>query len=168
MWEDYKAVVSVCREKIIKSKAQLEINLTSSVKENKKIFNKYMRKKRKIQDNLCPLLYSRINRVVKKGEKDEILNTFFASACRRKTSCLLDTHPTELEDRDGKQNVQEEKVSDLLYHLQAHKSVKLDSFYLRVVRELAEPTFNHLPAALTNWGVSRCLDIVKYDAHLQE
>ncbi|KAF4792234.1 RNA-directed DNA polymerase from mobile element jockey [Turdus rufiventris] len=50
--------------------------------------------------------------------------------------------PPELVDREREQNrpsaTQEEAVSDLLSHLDTHKSMGLDGIYLRVLRELAE------------------------------
>ena len=48
----------------------------------------------------------------------------------------------ELEDRDREQNgapiIQGEMVSDLLHHLDTHKSMGLDGIHPRVLRELAE------------------------------
>ena len=37
-WKEYKEVVKMCREKIRKAKAQLELNLAAEVKGNKKLF----------------------------------------------------------------------------------------------------------------------------------
>lgn len=34
--EDYKDVVSLCRDKIIRTKAQLELNLATAIKDNEK------------------------------------------------------------------------------------------------------------------------------------
>ncbi|GAB0206371.1 mitochondrial enolase superfamily member 1 [Grus japonensis] len=52
------------------------------------------------------------------------------------------TQPRELEDRDGEQNeapiIQGEMVSNLLHHLDTHKSMGLDGTHPRVLRELAE------------------------------
>jgi len=67
---------------------------------------------------------------------------FFASVFNSKTSCSLGIQPPELEDREGEQNeapkIQEEMVSDLLHHLDAHKSMGLDEVCPRVLRELVE------------------------------
>ncbi|GAB0203778.1 hypothetical protein GRJ2_002843400 [Grus japonensis] len=56
--------------------------------------------------------------------------------------CCEVTQPPELEDRDGEQNeapiIQGEMVSDLLHHLDTHKSMGLDGIHPRVLRELAE------------------------------
>ncbi|KAK4825484.1 hypothetical protein QYF61_027639 [Mycteria americana] len=50
--------------------------------------------------------------------------------------------PPELEDRDGEQKeapiIQGEMVSDLLHHLDPHKSMGLDGIHPRVLRELVE------------------------------
>ena len=37
-WKEYKEVVKMCRQKIRKAKAQLELNLAAGVKGNKKLF----------------------------------------------------------------------------------------------------------------------------------
>ena len=46
-YEDYKYVVMLCREKISKAKAQLELNLATKVKDNNKYFYKYINSKRR-------------------------------------------------------------------------------------------------------------------------
>ena len=40
-WGEYKEVVRMCREKIRKAKAQLELNLATGVKRNKKLLKIY-------------------------------------------------------------------------------------------------------------------------------
>ena len=44
---DYKEAVRLCRAEIRRSKAQLEINLVSAIKDNKKCFYKYVNSKRR-------------------------------------------------------------------------------------------------------------------------
>ncbi|KAJ7400528.1 hypothetical protein BTVI_104639 [Pitangus sulphuratus] len=54
---------------------------------------------------------------------------------RSRTGYPQDNWPPELVDRDGEQNspvVQEEAVSDLLTHLDAHKSIGPDGLHLRL------------------------------------
>ena len=54
--EGYKDVMRLCREKIRMVKAQLELNLATAVKDNKKCSYKYISNKRKARENLHPLL----------------------------------------------------------------------------------------------------------------
>jgi len=54
--EDYKDVMKLRREKIRRAKSQVEINLATSLKDNKKFFYKYIRNKRRAKENLHPLL----------------------------------------------------------------------------------------------------------------
>jgi len=84
-------------------------------------------------------------------EKADILSAFFTSVFNSQTNYPEDTQPPQLRDRDGEQNkchtIQEEKVSDLLLHLDSHKLVnklvnldshKPDMILLRAMRKLAE------------------------------
>ncbi|KAK4816829.1 hypothetical protein QYF61_023893 [Mycteria americana] len=141
-WEDYKDVVGLCREKIRRAKAQLELNLATAVKDNKKCFYKYISNKRRAKENLHPLLDAGGNIVTENEEKAEVLNAFFTSVFNSKTSCSLGTQPPELEDRDGEQKevciIQGEVVSDLLHHLDTHKSMGLGGIHPKALRELAE------------------------------
>ncbi|KAK4825598.1 hypothetical protein QYF61_000687 [Mycteria americana] len=140
--EDYKGVARLCREKIKRAKAELELNLAAAVKDNKKHFFKYISSKRRAKENLQPLLDRGGNIVTKDEEKAEVLNAFLASVFNSKTNCSLGTQPPESEDRDGDQNgapiMQGEMVTDLLHHLDTHKSMGPDEIHLRVLKELAE------------------------------
>ena len=64
---------------IWRSKVQLEINLPSAVKNNKKCFYKYVSSKRKTRESLHPLLDAGGNMVTSDEEKAEVPNAFFAS-----------------------------------------------------------------------------------------
>ena len=46
----------LCREKIRRAKAQLDLNLATAVKEGKKCFYKYISNNRRTKENLHPLL----------------------------------------------------------------------------------------------------------------
>ncbi|GAB0186782.1 hypothetical protein GRJ2_001143500 [Grus japonensis] len=70
--EDYKDVVRLCREKIRRAKVQLELNLATVIKDNKKCFYKYITNKRRTKENIHPLLDARGNTVVKDKEKAEV------------------------------------------------------------------------------------------------
>ncbi|KAK4816387.1 hypothetical protein QYF61_016704 [Mycteria americana] len=125
--EDYKGVARLCREKIRRAKAELELNLAAAVKDNKKHFFKYISSKRRAKENLQPLVDGGGNTVTKDEEEAE--------------GRLFSGYP-ELEDRDGDQNgapiIQGEMVSDLLHHLDIHKSMGLDEIHPRVLKELAD------------------------------
>ncbi|KAK4810539.1 hypothetical protein QYF61_004502 [Mycteria americana] len=140
--EDYKGVARLCREKIRRAKAELELNLAAAVKDNKKYFFKYISSKRRAKENLQPLVDGGGNTVTKDEEKAEVLNAFFASVFNSRANCSLGTQPLELEDRDGNQTgapiIQGEMVSDLLHHLDTHKSMGPDEIHPRVLKELAE------------------------------
>ncbi|PKU46175.1 rna-directed dna polymerase from mobile element jockey-like [Limosa lapponica baueri] len=128
------------REKIRKAKAQLELNLAINIRDNKKSFYKYVNKKR-VKENLHPLLDAGGNIATKDEEKAEILNAFFTSVFNSRTSYPQGVQTPGLEDKDGEQNnppiIQEEVVNDLLMHLDTHKSMRLDEIHPRVLRELA-------------------------------
>ncbi|KAK4827203.1 hypothetical protein QYF61_015231 [Mycteria americana] len=140
--EDYKDVMGLCREKIRRSKAQLGLNLATAVKNNKKCLYKYIHNKRRAKENLYPLLYAGGNIVTKDEEKAEGLNAFFDSVFNSKTKCSCSTQPAEQEGRDGEQNeapiIQGDMVSNLLLHLDTHKSIGPHGIHSRVLRELAE------------------------------
>ena len=80
--------------------------------------------------------------MTKDEEKAGVLNAFFDSVFNSRANCSLGTQPPESEDRDRDQNaapiIQGEMFSDLLHHLDIHKSMGPDEIHPRVLKELAE------------------------------
>ena len=80
--------------------------------------------------NRHPLLDAGGTIVTKDEEKAEVLNAAFASVLNSKASFSQGTQPPEGEDRDKEQNeapiIQGEMLSDLLRHLDTHKSTGPD------------------------------------------
>ena len=55
-WEEYRAVVHVCRDRIRKAKVQMELNLVRDVKDNKNGSYRYIGRKRQAKESVPPLM----------------------------------------------------------------------------------------------------------------
>ncbi|NXG02146.1 PO22 protein, partial [Sakesphorus luctuosus] len=140
--EECRDLVRSCRKKIRETKAQFEVNLATSVRENKKCFYKYINNKRRDKKNLHSLLDLKGNVVNQDKEKAEVLNICFTSVFTTKTGSPQDNWPLELIDNDRKVNnppkFQENTVSGILKHLDPQKSMGPDGIHPRVMRELVK------------------------------
>lgn len=130
IWEDNDAT-RLYREKIRRVKSHLELNLATAVKDNKCCYI-HISNKRRTKENPHPLLDEGENIVTRSEVKAEVFNAFFASVFISKTNCSRSTQPaepteTETTNRNREQNktliIQGEMVTDLLHHLDTHKSV---------------------------------------------
>ncbi|RMC21672.1 hypothetical protein DUI87_02540 [Hirundo rustica rustica] len=140
--EVFKGAVRAYRRKIREAKAQFELKMGISVKDNKNVSTNILMVNRKDKANLCSLLDEGGNIVTADEEKAEVLNAFFASAFSGKTTCLQDNCSLGLVDGASEQNgppiIQEEAVRELLRCLHTHKSMGPDGIRPRVMRELAD------------------------------
>ncbi len=78
-WEEYRAVVCVCRDRIRKAKAQMELNLARDVKDNKKGFYRYIDRKRQAKESVPHLMKGNGELASSDIEKAEVLSERFAS-----------------------------------------------------------------------------------------
>lgn len=92
------------------AKAQLELKLTTTVKNNKKCFYKCINNKKRAKGNLCPLLHTEGNIVTKDEKKTSVFNAFLASIFDIKIGYPQDNQSPELAERDG-----EHKTSPAIY-----------------------------------------------------
>ncbi|KAK4826439.1 hypothetical protein QYF61_009136, partial [Mycteria americana] len=123
-----------------KAKAHLKLNLERDVKGKVKSFSRYTNSKRKMRENVGPLLNGRRDLVTKDMEKAEVLNAFLASVFTGKI-CFRESQVPE-------RPVEEDQAGEHLNKLDVHKFMGPDGMYPRVLRELANVTGRPL---LTIW-----------------
>lgn len=78
-WEQYRAVVHVCRDWIRKAKVQMELNLARNMKDNKKGFNRYIGRRRRAKESVPPQMKGNGELASSDTEKAEVLSECFAS-----------------------------------------------------------------------------------------
>ena len=78
-WEEYRAVVRVCRDRIRKAKVQMELNLVRDVKDSKKGFYRYIDRKRQAKESVPHLMKGNGELASPDIEKAEVLSECFAS-----------------------------------------------------------------------------------------
>ncbi|KAK4824609.1 LOW QUALITY PROTEIN: hypothetical protein QYF61_016878 [Mycteria americana] len=98
--EEYRDLIKSCREKIRKAKAQLELNLATVVRDNKKCFYKYSNNKKRAKENLPPLLDAGGNIATKDEEKaeEEAVNDLLHHLDTHKSVGLDGIHPRVLRE----------------------------------------------------------------------
>ena len=78
-WEEYRAVVHVCRYRIRKAKVQMELNLARDLKDNKKGFYRYIGRRRQAKESVPPLMNGNWWLASSDIGKAEVLSECFAS-----------------------------------------------------------------------------------------
>ncbi|KAK4830736.1 LOW QUALITY PROTEIN: hypothetical protein QYF61_013186 [Mycteria americana] len=121
--EDYRDTVHHSRKKIHAAKAQLEFKLASTVNDNKKSFFKNVNSKRRIRDNIGPLLDEVGHLTNREIDKEKMFNAFFASVFNTDDG-PYDPQSPVLEDCD----CGNDKLPPDSELLDAHKSMDLMGF----------------------------------------
>lgn len=114
--------------KIKRAKAQLKLNLSTAIRDNKECYFKYNGKNRRAKENLYPLLDAE-DHIATRAEE---FNAFFASLHNTEINCFPGTQTSELEDRDEEQSevpVTQGNGQQLVHPLDTHKSVELDGVF---------------------------------------
>ncbi|KAK4811145.1 LOW QUALITY PROTEIN: hypothetical protein QYF61_019776 [Mycteria americana] len=135
-WEEYRDTAQECTDGIRKAKAQLELSLARDAKNNKKGFYRYVGQKRKIKENVPPLVNKTGELVTTDMEKAEVLNNFlpqFSMVISLPTSLK----PLNLRAGTGG-TVGEDQVQDHLRNLNMHKSMAPNEMHPRLLRDLAD------------------------------
>ncbi|KFQ28626.1 hypothetical protein N331_01707, partial [Merops nubicus] len=78
-WEEHRVNAQLCRVKVRKAKAQLELNLSRDAKENRKGFYRYIIQTRKVKEGIASLKNSNGELVTTDEEKAKVLNKSFVS-----------------------------------------------------------------------------------------
>lgn len=129
--------VSVCRERIKKTKAHLQLNLARDVRGIKKGFYKYIINKKKPRESVSLLLNVRKDPVMKATEKAKVFSTFFINK-----ACFQESQNPEnsgkVWSKEDLLSVEEDQARQCLNKLDIHKSVRFDSMQPQELRELAD------------------------------
>ncbi|PKU39453.1 rna-directed dna polymerase from mobile element jockey- hypothetical protein [Limosa lapponica baueri] len=129
------------QDEMRKAKASLELKLARGVKVKKTGFFKYIGGKRKMRENVSPLLNETGAMVTEDAEKAELLNAFFASVFTAQGSpqefhTLKETEKVWM--KEDFPLVNEDQVREQLSELDIRKSMGPDGTHPRVLRELEE------------------------------
>ncbi|PKU48851.1 dynein heavy chain axonemal-like [Limosa lapponica baueri] len=134
-WEEYRDAAQLCRNGVRKAKVQLELNLATDAKNNKKGFYRYVSQKRKVKQSVPPMM-------TKTGKLVTKMRTLRYSTTSSATSLHTPLERMEPQGRDWCRKVhptvREDWVHDHPRNLNIEKSMGPDKIYPRVLRELAD------------------------------
>ena len=130
----------MCRNKIRKAKAQMELNLMRDVKDNKRGFFGYISRRRRIKESVPPMINEDGELASSDMAKAEVLNKCFASVF---TDGQVPPHacqdPEALGERSGfHPAVTVEQVRDLLMKLNVYNSMGWDDIHPGILKEMAD------------------------------
>ncbi|KAK4816993.1 hypothetical protein QYF61_025913 [Mycteria americana] len=141
-----------------KSACTDEFKLSSTVKDNKKGFLKYVNSKRRIRDNIGPLLDEVGHLTNRDVDKAETFNASFSVFNTNDEP--WDPRSPVLEDcdwGDDKIPADSELVQDLLLQLDAYKSMGPDGIHPSVLKELADES-GEVPV---DWKLAKVVPVFK-------
>ncbi len=117
---------------------EFEKEVAKQAKKNPKAFYRFVNSKLRTKPGIGNLTGSDGIEIVDNGEKAEAFNSFFSSVFTREDTQNLPTVNKRTSEELGEVEIREEKVLELLRHLQPDKSPGPDGLHPRVLKECAE------------------------------
>ena len=131
----------MCKDRIRKAKAQMEMNLARDVKDNKKEFYNYIGRRRQAKESVPPLMNGNWWLASSDIGKAEVLSECFASDFTGGQASRVCQDHEPLGEGVGSgfcPTATVEQVRVLLMKLNVYKSMRLDDIHPRVLKEMAD------------------------------